>query len=102
MKLNDNDKQTFWSLANTWASSTLDTPKRATMLLDFVEELRGGAFLEGLNSQRKPGGKLTEFVDTMARDAAEGLAAIEEQQAKRERRLAEEQRREVDRRKAGA
>ncbi len=36
--------------------------------------------------------------DQMARDAAEALKAIEEQQAKRERRLAEEQRREVDRR----
>lgn len=36
--------------------------------------------------------------DQMARDAAEGLRAIEEQQAKRERRIAEEQRREVDRR----
>ncbi len=37
--------------------------------------------------------------DQMARDAAEALKAIEEQQAKRERRLAEEQRREVDRRR---
>ncbi|WOH61933.1 hypothetical protein [Bradyrhizobium sp. BWC-3-1] len=95
MKLNDNDRQMFWSLAQGWASSTLDTPKRATMLLDFIEELRADAYRAGLDAQRKP---LTEFVDTMARDAAEGLAAIEEQQARRERRLAAEQRREVDRR----
>lgn len=97
MKLNDNDTQTFWSLAQTWAGSTLDTPKRATILLDFIEELRAEAYQAGLKAQRK---HTIEWVDGMARDAEEALAAIEEQQAKRERRMAAEQRREVDRRGA--
>ncbi|WP_290872084.1 hypothetical protein [Aquabacterium sp.] len=89
----------FWKLAQCWAGSTMDTPKRATMLLEFVEGL-----MSPPEMKPPPEGILHHALrdqmnrEAAARDAAEGLRAIEDQLAKRERRLAAEQRREDDRR----
>lgn len=95
MKMTAEQTKQFWFLAHCWASSTLDTPKRATLLLDFVEGL-----MDGPAVKPPPEGILHRAMGNQAAvDAAEALAVIEEQQRKRERRLAAEQRREDDRRK---
>lgn len=43
MKLTAEQQNEFWRMAQAWACSTLDTPKRAALLLEHVEGLMAGA-----------------------------------------------------------
>lgn len=37
MTISTIDTPEFWALANAWASSTIDTPKRAAALIAFID-----------------------------------------------------------------
>ena len=45
--MTDAEQAKFWTLANAYAASTLDTPRRAGELLKFVEDLEKAARAEG-------------------------------------------------------
>lgn len=90
--LTNDEKQMFWFLACGWAGSTLDTPKRETILLDYIEDL----MTEAVNEGRRIGPQEPGYMnDPVVRNA---LNNIDAHQEGINRRLAAEQRREVDRR----
>lgn len=104
MKMTTEQQKQFWMLAQAWAGSTLDTPKRAALLIEHVEGLiesggRVGAPPEGIlhHAMRD----LTEREQQgAARAAADALANIDAHHARMaQRRTESEQRTGEDRRK---
>lgn len=104
MKMTTEQQKEFWMMAQAWAGSTLDTPKRAALLIEHVE----GLIESGGRSGKPPEGILHHALRDLtereqagaARAAADALANIDAHHARMAQRRAEsEQRTGEDRRK---